>query len=231
MMWRGLFSLEHRRRRLLRIAPPGPLRAYLEVQFADRDRDYRQTEFVALDLETTGLDARHDAILSVGLVTLRQGCIDLQSAGHHRVAVNRKVPERSVVIHQITDDESARGRPLEEVLPAVLSRLAGRVLLCHHAALELGFLDAACRRLYGSGFVIPVADTEQLIGRWLRRRGQTVPPAEMRLDALRQRFNLPRYRAHDALVDALATAELFCAFSAYRELGNDVRLRHFLTPA
>ena len=58
---------------------------------------------------------------------------------------------------------------------------------------------------------------------------ETATVRDLRLHALRERFNLPRYKAHDALIDALATAELFCAFAAHRELGSDPSLRHFLS--
>ncbi len=228
-MLNWVFTMERRRQRMLRHARPGPLRDYLAVPLPERAADWRRVDFVALDLETTGLDPAHDEILSVGMVELRGGCIRLDSARHYLVAPDRAVPERSAVIHQLTDDQVADGRPLGEVLPEVLGRLAGRVLLCHHAAVETGFLDAACRRIYGTAFVALVADTEWLIGRWLVQRNQPLAPGALRLHALRERFNLPRYKAHDALVDALATAELFCAFAAHRELGSDPSLRHFLS--
>jgi len=183
---------------------------------------------VALDLETTGLDPGHDEILSVGLVCLKEGRIDLATAEHHLVAPARAIPEGSAVIHQITDDAAARGDALAEVIPRVLARLAGRVLLGHHVKVEREFLDAACQRLYGTGFLIPVSDTESLIRRWLEQRNQPFGGRDLRLDALRERYGLPRYKAHNALVDALATAELFCAFAAHANLAGKVPLKRFL---
>jgi DNA polymerase-3 subunit epsilon len=229
-MWDRFLGLDFRRRRLLRRAAPGPLRDYLATPFPDRSADYRGVGFIALDLETTGLDPRGDEILSIGLVALRGERIDLGTARHYRVATTRAIPERSAVLHRITDDAAARGRPLAEVLPCVLSRLSGSVLLGHHAQTERAFLDAACRRLYGTGFVVPLADTASLIRRWMARRHQVLAAGELRLHALRERYGLPRYRAHDALVDALATAELFCAFVARRDLAGNVPLKLFLTP-
>jgi DNA polymerase-3 subunit epsilon len=229
-MWDRFLGLDFRRRRLLRRAAGGPLRDFLAVPFPDRDADYRRVEFVALDLETTGLDARHDEILSIGLVALRADRIDLGTARHYRVAPTQKVPERSAVLHRITDDAAAQGRPLTEVLPLVLSRLSGSVLLGHHVQAEQAFLDAACKRLYGSGLLVPLADTESLVRNWMARRQQILAGGDLRLHALRERYGLPRYRAHDALVDALATAELFCAFVAKRDLADKAPLKLFLTP-
>lgn len=227
-MWQRFLGLDFRRRRQLPKVPAGPLRDYLATPFPDPATDYRNTRFVALDLETTGLDPLRDEILSIGLVDLRAGRIDLGTAEHHLVMPSRAIPERSAVIHQITDDQAALGRPLSEVLPGLLARLAGGVLLGHHVRIEREFLDAACRRLYGAGFLIPVADTEALIRRWLEQRNQPFNGRDLRLHALRQRYGLPRYKAHNALTDALATAELFCAFVAKRDFGGKAPVRLFL---
>jgi DNA polymerase-3 subunit epsilon len=229
-MWQRFFGLDARRRRLLRDAPAGPLRDYLSTPFADPRASVCDTEFVALDLETTGLDARRDEILSIGLVSLKAGQIELASAAHYLISPEQAIPEAAAVIHHITDDTAARGQAMRIVLPRVLERLAGRVLLGHHVSVERAFLDAACRRLYGAGFLVPMADTEALIRHWLLRRNQVFAGRELRLHALRERYGLPRYKAHDALSDALATAELFCAFVASAGLGDEVSLRRYLAP-
>jgi DNA polymerase-3 subunit epsilon len=227
-MWDRLLGLDFHRRRLLRKAAAGPLHDYLAIPFPDRGADYRSVEFVSLDLETTGLDPRRDEILSIGLVALRNHRIDLGTARHYLVMPTQAVPERSAVIHQISDDRAAQGQSLAEVLPEILARLSGRVLLGHHVRVEQEFLDAACRRLYGAPFLIPLVDTELLIRRWMERRNQPVAGRGLRLHALRERYGLPRYKAHDALVDAVGTAELFCAFVASRELGDKAPLKLFL---
>ncbi len=227
-MWRHVFPLDYRRRRLLRRTPRGALYDYLAVPFPKGNQDHRNIEFVALDLETTGLDPSQHEILSVGMVSLTAGRIDLSSATHYLVAPESTIPESSAVIHRITDDAAACGEALDDVIPMVLGRLRGRVLLGHHASIERGFLDAACRRLYGSGFLVPVADTEALVRRWLELGNQSFSGPDLRLHALRERYGLPRYMAHNALTDALATAELFCAFVAHANLTGKVPLKRFL---
>lgn len=229
-MWERILGPDFRRRRLLRRAAAGPMRDYLATPLPDQGADYRDVEFVSLDLETTGLDAREHEILSVGMVSLQGDRIELGSAVHHLVMPTKAVPEHSAVIHQITDDRAAQGSPLADVIPLVLARLAGRVMLAHHARLEREFLDAACRRLYGLPLVVPVADTEALFARWMRQRDEPVVSGALRLHNLRERLGLPRYKAHSAITDALATAELFCAFVANRHAGGKVALRRLLEP-
>ncbi len=172
-----------------------------------------------MDLETTGLDPRTDEIVSVGWVALTGERIDLSTAAHRLVLPTRALPEQSTVIHAITDDVAARGAPPPVVVAELLSVLAGKVLVAHNASFELAFVRAACARAFGGRFLSPAVDTLALGLRALQRRDAAFAPRELRLHALRRRHNLPRYRAHDALSDALAAAELFLAQLA--RLGGD----------
>lgn len=228
-MWGRLFGLNILRTHRCRRAPPGPLRAYYSTPFPARARRLAEVRFVAVDLETTGKDPTRDEILSIGMIDLRCDCIDLGSANHFYLAPGCGIPEASAIIHQITDDQAAAGSALAQIIPRALSQLSGRVMIAHHAGMERSFLDAACRRLYGVGLALPVIDTETLFRRRFDRHGQVYQAADLRLHALRERAGLPRYRAHNALSDALAVAELFLAFLAHAGIGSDQRLGRVLT--
>jgi DNA polymerase-3 subunit epsilon len=224
-----LSLIDWRRRWQLRQAQPGPLRDYLARPLPNPRRDYRETEFLAIDLETTGLDVKRDLILSVGYVTLHGRRIDLGSARHRVVRIDRSIPEASAVIHKITDDQSARGLELADVLGELLEVLCGKVMIAHHAVVECGFIGNACRRLWGAGLPVSVVDTQTLARRTFERRQIPFRGSDLRLHALGSRYNLPRYGAHNALSDALAAAELFLAQAAHRDSGKGLPLADFLT--
>ncbi|MFA7431262.1 MAG: exonuclease domain-containing protein [Rhodospirillaceae bacterium] len=192
-----------------------PLGDYYRVDTPTTDTPWDTVPFLAVDLETTGLDPQADAIVSIGWVPVIGGRVVLAEARHHVVRVARPMPEASAVLHGILDDEAAAARGLEQVLPEFLAALKGRVPVAHHAASEREFLDAACRRLYGAPLVVPYVDTLGLEVRQCKRRGDTMGPGQLRLPACRERYGLPRYRAHNALVDAVACAELLLAQVAY----------------
>ena len=202
---------ELRRRRLLRRLPPNPLRDYLARPLPARRARCRELEFLALDLETSGLNPARDRILSLGAVVIRDLGVQLDTAWYRLVRAGRPLSEDSVRIHHITDDQAAAGLPLRLVVPELLEQLAGRVLLVHHAALELGFLNRLCRAWYGAPLLTRVVDTQALARRRLQRRGQAFRGRDLRLYNLRAELGLPRYRAHHACSDAQATAELFLA--------------------
>ncbi len=177
----------------------------------------------SLDLETGGLDPRRDAILAVGMLPVRQGSVRLGEAYQTLVRPPEGVviDPGSVQAHQLVQRDVHRAPPIEEVLPEVLRRLGDGVLLLHHQALDLAFLKRAASSL-GQRWPSPrVVDTVRLLIMLERRRRRAQPdlPDELpvlNLSKVRRGLGLPDYQAHDALTDALATAELFLVLRSRR---------------
>lgn len=191
-----------------------------------RSPDVRQARLLAVDLETTGLDPRRDRVVAVGWVPVEGLELDLAGVGSRLV----RPPEgtevgESATVHGLTDSAVATGSPEEEVLAMVLDQLRGRALLAHHARIETGFLATACRRHGRPVPRVPVVDTVALQQRVLGGRWHRPEPEELGLAAARRALGLPRYRAHDALSDALACAELYLAQVARLAGGDGLRLR------
>lgn len=193
--------------------PPGPVRDLATAAVPHPQTPVSEVDFLAVDLETTGLKPVEDHVLAAAWVPVRGGAVVL--AGAHETAVRPPrgtVVGESATVHGLTDDLLAAAPELDDVLPGLLGALRGRVLLAHHAPLELGFLEAASRRLYGVGLPLVAVDTLALQHRLVAGAAQgEVAPGVLRLDAARRHFGLPRYPAHHALTDAIATAELFLA--------------------
>lgn len=225
-----LLPLDYRRRQLLKRAPAGPLRDFLATPFPDIRQDYRKVDYVALDLETSGLDSRTKHILSIGHVTIHAQRIHLDTARHILLQTPTPLQSDNVGIHRLTDDMLADGHAFAEALQALLPKLAGKVLLAHHAQIEIGFLRAACQQVFNSDWLMPVVDTQWLARQRLERRHAVYQPTALRLASLRETHHLPRYPAHHALSDALATAELFLAEMAGTDESSVTPLRKLLYP-
>ncbi len=211
----GLFRSQDRRRlRALAKARHPVMQSFLSQPFPREQDDWRSAQIVSLDFETTGLDPERDRLLSYGCIEIDRGTIRFGSAAHEIIRSNVLVPEASAVIHHITDDTARAGRPLQEVLPLLLERLRGKLLLVHFKRVEIGFLDAICRALYGSPFLIPTIDTLELAQRVLKPQDDRAGASQLRLFNLRDRYGLPKYSAHDALYDAMTTAELLLVLAA-----------------
>lgn len=182
---------------------------------------FEDTEFLCLDIETTGLDAASAEMLSVGWLLIRNGRAELASAETHIVKPQGEVGD-SACIHGLTDTACESGRDCRDVVARIVSLLPGRVLVVHHAGLDKVLLDRLCHKFYGVPLLVPVVDTLELEHRRLRRRPEK--RQSLRLGALRAAYGLPAYRAHDSLVDAIATAELLLAMVARHGSKGDIRL-------
>lgn len=228
-MWRHhpifnwLFGYEIQRKRAFLQAPKGPLKDFLSVASPSLNTPLSELDILTVDFETTGLDAVNDKLLSVGFCQLSQGQIQLGSSYHQIINTQQKLKADNVVIHQITDQQQQQGKPLQEVVEQLLAALAGKVMLVHYNSIERKFLQQACLELYGLKVPLLMIDTLVLAKRRLDLRDVAYDPSELRLPALRAHFQLPPYFAHNALNDAIATAELFLAETSQNSPNANLR--------
>jgi DNA polymerase-3 subunit epsilon len=177
---------------------------------------WERATYWALDLETGGLDPRRDAILAVGMVPIREGTIRLGEA--YRTLVRpepgKAIAPESIRAHQLVPSELQAAPPIAEVLPEIDARLKDAVLLVHYQAVDVAFLRRAfarCKREWTRPALVDTATLLHRIAARDRRRRPELPEERRALNLSRARLErgLPAHVEHDALSDALATAELF----------------------
>lgn len=171
---------------------------------------FTRQRFLVIDLETTALNPLQGEIVSIGWVVIENGRILLNQARLFHLTPEHGVGQ-SATFHQLTDSALEAGEEFAALAPHLLAAAANSTLVFHNATLDMGFLNHYLRRQYGAPLLAPVQDTLQLEYRRQLRRKHALQPGELRLGACRQRYGLPELAAHDALTDALATAELFLA--------------------
>jgi DNA polymerase-3 subunit epsilon len=201
--------LFHRRRADL--SPTG--RAYRNATPTSRSTPWRRARFAVVDLETTGLDPKHDEIISFASVPIEDGRV---MVGGVRTAVIRpeRMPEAETIrIHGLRPADLVNAPALPEVLDLILEALTGRVLVAHVAWVERGFLSAAIKPA-GLRLVEPVLDTAALAPHVLGpdRRDDAEP---LPLSHAAESLGLPVHRPHHAEGDALTTAQLFLALAGH----------------
>ena len=176
------------------------------------------TPLVALDLETSGLDPRRSAILSIGILPFTLDRIRLADRRYWLLRPPAGVSGHSVAYHHITHAEIEQAPDFATVLPELLEALAGRLPVVHYHPIEREFLARAVRQRLGEDWRFPLIDTmvleSQQVRHGLKSRMRALlgrPPASIRLADSRARYGLPAYEGHQAVLDALATAELLQA--------------------
>jgi DNA polymerase-3 subunit epsilon len=195
---------------------PDVVQHYLDAPRPDTVTPWRRLRFAVIDVETTGLDARRDALLAVGLHEIIDARIILEQHWYSLVRPPADAPVRPEAIqaHGLLFADVADARPETEVLPDLLHRLSGRILIVHVADVDIAFLNRALKRVYGIELRGPAIDTARLAlslhqHRQLMSGGVDRAQPEIALRSLARQAGLPDYAEHHALNDALTTAQLF----------------------
>lgn len=185
------------------------------------------TPLISVDLEMTGLDATENHIIAIGWTQLDGGRIRLASNRHILINTEQSVGH-SAAIHELTDSDVAEGVPLEVGLEALIEAARGRVWIFHHAGLDVAFLKQACLAWAGVSLPFMVLDTMKMEMEIRKRRNLPLHHGDLKLGSLRSKYNLPDYTAHNALIDACATAELLMAIADQMDTAGSLNLRPHL---
>jgi DNA polymerase III epsilon subunit-like protein len=117
-------------RRMRRAARPGP------VPLARMD-------FVAIDIETTGLDPSTDTPVALAAIPFIEGRPRLDRSFARLVNPGRPIPPGAQAIHGISDARVRECPSLASVLPDFLATCRGRPIVAHTAAFDLAILGRA----------------------------------------------------------------------------------------
>lgn len=158
--------------------------------------------FAVVDVETSGLSTRWHRILQIGVVIVADGQVvdTWTTLVRLRWPLQRVGPRR---VHGLSR-RTLRGAPrMREAMTELAERLDGTVFAGHNAAFDAAFIERAARRCGVPLQLGPRLCTLRL-SRWLDpERTQS-----HRLVDVCARYGVPLDRPHDALHDALATAEI-----------------------
>ena len=176
-------------------------------------RPWRVVEFAALDFETTGLDYKRDTIVSFGVVPVRGGRIVLGEAVHQLVEPTVPPSPHSQTIHELRPMDLAGSPRLDQARHVLGEALAGRFLLVWFADVEINFLSA----IFGNRSATWRRRTIDV--RNLAIEADSMPRSTRAkpgygLSWAAERLGVPVANPHDALDDALVTAQAFLVLSS-----------------
>jgi DNA polymerase-3 subunit epsilon len=176
----------------------------LRARFAGAGPSLAGARWVVLDCETSGLDPARDRLLALGAVAVRGGRIELGESFDALLRQDRPSEAANILVHGIGGDAQRGGRAPAEALGEFSAFLGRDLPVAFHAD-----FDAAV--LAGAGFAAQQGwlDLARLAPALFPRRG-----SGRALDDWLEEFGIASPQRHDALGDALATAELFLVLLA-----------------
>ncbi|MBI5556805.1 MAG: 3'-5' exonuclease [Deltaproteobacteria bacterium] len=180
----------------------------------DQNQPLEHYNFVVFDTELTGL-SRKDEIVSIGAVHVRDLRIVAGETFHSFVRPHKitKATE-STFLHRITPEQLALAPSLKEILPKFLEFCGPSLLVGHYVSLDVGFINQAAKKIFGSTISNPCLDTMRMAQIytetcWEKHLEQFNLQISFNLADLSTDYGLPAFSQHDALQDSLQTAYLF----------------------
>jgi DNA polymerase III subunit epsilon len=160
-------------------------------------------EFIAFDLETTGLHPSFARIVEIGAVRFRGDGTILEEFSE-LVNPGCRIPAKVINIHGITDDMVAGKPGISVVLPKFQEFVGNEpvIMMAHNAGFDVGFLSVAFQQMRREPPMFPIIDTCAMA-----RRRIALP--RYSLESIGRSLNLIEDERHRALDDSLLLVDVF----------------------
>ncbi|MCC6981626.1 MAG: WYL domain-containing protein [Candidatus Melainabacteria bacterium] len=161
-------------------------------------------DFIAFDVETTGLSAIACKLVELSAVRFRLGGGEMEIFSH-LINPECEIPPEVTRIHGITDEMVKDALTAREVIPEFLKFIGDKpcVLVAHNAPFDVGFLKVAVARLGISVPALTVLDTLNL------SRALVDGVDDYKLKTLAQHFEIVDGDYHRALADSHHVRHIF----------------------
>ncbi len=213
---------------LARLLRPGPMLgadleqaagAYRKLPVPDLGQPLHAHRYVVVDVETSGLNPSKDSLISIGALAIRDGLIRFDQS--FEVVLRQEAPSDhgNILIHGIGGTTQVSGKRPAEGLIDFLNFAGKGPLIGFHADFDRVVIARAVRKVLGLDLANIWLDVAVLAPTLFGERA----PSAHSLDEWMRVFGISNYARHDAVADALATAQLFqivLAQAARHGMGN-----------
>ena len=161
------------------------------------------TEFVAFDIETTGLNAQDERMTEIGAVIFSGG--EIKSTFNTFVNPEKHIPADITNLTGIRDSDVQDAPKEKEALEMFMAYAGDRPLIAHNAHFDVGFMTAAAMRnglRFSPVFLDSLALSQALLPELKR----------FKLDIVSNHLGLPQFNHHRASDDAMVVARMMDKF-------------------
>ena len=181
------------------------LSTWQKLPSASLKAPFNSARYVVVDVETSGLSLSRDRLISIGAVAVTNGQIALGDSFSVVLQQANASHKKNILLHGISSSAQTEGVPAANALLAFLEFLRKDPLIAFHVAFDRTMIRRAVREYLGCSFNHPWADMAcimpALYPALAGRYGS--------LDDWISHFHISNDARHDALSDALVTAQLF----------------------
>lgn len=180
------------------------LAAWRALQRADAGAELSAQRLVVVDVESSGLDPRNDRLISIGAVIVQGAAVRLSEAFSITLRQEQPSDERNILVHRIGGTAQIEGRDHCEALMDFLDFAGKAPLVAFNADFDRTLIERASRAALGMAPDGDWLDLAALAPAVFPERARSA----RNLDDWLQVFAIENYDRHNALADAVATAQL-----------------------
>lgn len=184
-----------------------------------RSPSWREARFLAIDVETTGLDPKRDEVISFAGIPIESARIIVSESVQGLVRPRTTSTSASFEIHRLREADLATAPSAPEALAPLAALIPGRIPVVHASWVERTFL-----RKGGCPLPRRIVDTAVLWRLLSVERGER-DPGTCSLSAIATGLGLPAHRPHTADGDTLTAAQVFLAMATHLEARGRATVR------
>lgn len=170
-------------------------------------------EWVALDCETTGLDVRHDEIVSIGAVRIAGNRLLTSQRLELLVRPEKSLKVSSMRVHRLRESDVAQGMPPQQAMRQLLDFIGSRPLVGYYLEFDVAMLNREIWPMLGVHLPQRKIEVSAMYYDYKLRQMPAHLRGEQQIDlrfaTIMDELGLPQREAHDALNDAVMAGLAF----------------------
>jgi DNA polymerase-3 subunit epsilon len=169
-------------------------------------------EWVTVDCETTGLDVRHDRIISIAAVRILGNRLMTSQRLELLVRPERAMTAENMQVHRLREQDVALGIDAAQAMRRLMDFIGSRPLVGYYLEFDVAMLNRQIWPLLGLRLPQPKIEVSAMYYDYRNRqlpahlRGGTI---DLRFATMMNDLGLPLRAAHDALDDAVMAGLAF----------------------
>jgi len=177
-------------------------------------RNIDDCRYVVIDTELTGLNCKKDEIVSIGGIKMTGKRIELGKTFYATVKPRSGLTKESIIIHTIMPSEIQNSPSIDSVISEFLSFCEDDIIVGHFIFLDMKFINKELKNALKRKIENSALDTVAIYD-WIEKQHfktiwyDDIISDEKDLFSLAKKYNIAIPEAHNALIDAFITAQLF----------------------
>ena len=186
------------------------LGAFMTLPKLDLTNTIYAQRFVVVDVESSGLNLKTDRLIAIGAVTVADGAVCLNQG--FEVVLQQTTPSAvdNILIHGIDGTTQTSGMEPAAALLKFLAFIGNSPLVAYHAPFDRTMIDRATKTFLGIKIRNPWVDLAHIAPALFPE----IAGGRRALDDWTTAFGIVNTNRHNAVADALATAQLLLVLLA-----------------